>query len=207
MFYVHYILIIIICYLIGSIPTAYIVLRKKYNIDITKEGTFNVGAMNSYDVTGSKKTGIIIFILDFIKGIIPAFILAYIFEFPFEFLIFPLFAIVVGHNYSLWLKFRGGRGLATSAGICIVINFWLLIIWCIIYLLTFLIKKNVHISNVLATILLPVSLIFIKNFLVKFIYGTGNESFEMLFAFCSLICLLIISKHIKPIMELIKIKQ
>jgi acyl phosphate:glycerol-3-phosphate acyltransferase len=207
LFYVHYILIIIICYLIGSIPTAYIVLRKKYNIDITKEGTFNVGAMNSYDVTGSKKTGIIIFILDFIKGIIPAFILAYIFEFPFEFLIFPLFAIVVGHNYSLWLKFRGGRGLATSAGICIVINFWLLIIWCIIYLLTFLIKKNVHISNVLATILLPVSLIFIKNFLVKFIYGTGNESFEMLFAFCSLICLLIISKHIKPIMELIKIKQ
>jgi acyl phosphate:glycerol-3-phosphate acyltransferase len=204
MFYVNYILIIIICYLIGSFPTAYVILRKMHDKDIRTEGTGNVGAMNSYDVSGSKKTGIIVFAIDFLKGLIPAIILAYVFQFPYEYLIFPLLAVVLGHNYSVWLKFKGGRGLSTSAGIVVAINFWLLVIWCVIYYLASLITKNVHISNVLATILLPVSLIFTKNFILKFGYVSGDNTFEMLFVFCSIFCLLILIKHIEPIIDLIK---
>jgi len=207
LFYINYILILIICYLIGSFPTAYIILKKRHDKDITTEGTGNVGAMNSFDVTGSKTTGIIVFIIDFLKGLIPAFVFAYIFQFPIQFIILPMMFIIIGHNYSVWLKFKGGRGLATSAGMVVIINFWLLIIWCVVYVITNFIKKDVHISNIAATVFMPIIIIFPANFFVKFTYGTGNDSFEMLFTFCSLISLLILIRHIKPVLELIRSKK
>ena len=115
-------MILIICYLVGSFPTAYIILKKRHDKDITTEGTGNVGAMNSFDVTGSKTTGIIVFVIDFLKGAIPAFVFGYIFQFPIQYIILPMIFIIIGHNYSVWLKLKGGRGLATSAGMVVIIN-------------------------------------------------------------------------------------
>jgi glycerol-3-phosphate acyltransferase PlsY len=207
MFYIQYILLIIICYLIGSVPTAYVILKKRHGKDIRNEGTGNVGAMNSFDVSGSKSTGIIVFILDFLKGAIPSFVLAYIFRFPLELIVIPILAVVVGHNFSIWLKFKGGRGLATAAGIAMAINFWLLIIWCVVYFLTFLINKNVHIDSIAATIFLPVGLVLAKSIVIKFGYIADENSFDMLFTLCSLLCLLILIKHIKPTIELITNKR
>jgi glycerol-3-phosphate acyltransferase PlsY len=123
-----YWLLCIAYYLIGSIPTAYLVLKFRHQLDIRNEGTGNVGAMNSYDVTGSKSTGIFVFIVDFLKGIIPTIILLYVFNLSLYFIILPLVLLVFGHNFSAFLKFKGGRGLATSAGVLIIINFCLVII-------------------------------------------------------------------------------
>ena len=204
MFLTKYLLLIINCYLIGSIPTAYIVLKRMHNKNITEEGTGNVGAMNIYDVSGSKITGIIVFIIDFLKGLIPVFILAYVIRLPIEFIVIPAAALVAGHNFSVWLKFKGGRGLATAAGVMIIINFWLFIIWCGIFLLTFFIKKNVHISNVLATVFLPLLIIFSGGFLIRYNYGIGNENLEILFTLTSLISLLILIKHIEPVINFFK---
>lgn len=194
-------------YLIGAIPTAYLVLKFRHQLDIRNEGTGNVGAMNSYDVTGSKSTGIIVFIIDFLKGIIPAIVLLYVFNLSLYFSILPLVLLVFGHNFSVFIKFKGGRGLAASAGILIVLNFWLVIIWLILYAVMKKIKDNVHIASVIASILLPVVVIFFQDLIIRFTYGFstfGKElTFILLFALSSSLVIVILLKHITPIFELL----
>jgi acyl phosphate:glycerol-3-phosphate acyltransferase len=193
----------ILFYLIGSIPSAFLILKLFHKIDITKEGSGNVGAMNSFDVSGSKKTGIFVFVIDFLKGLIPALIFIVFLKFDFEIVLLPLVALVTGHNFSVWIKFKGGRGLATAAGILVIFNFWIIIIWCVIYLITNLIKKNVHISNVIATILFPfVLLVMNSQGLSSSLYpGISNGIFNV---FCSLLCFLILLKHFTPILSIIR---
>lgn len=189
-------------YLIGSIPTAFILLKFFHSKDITKEGSGNVGAMNSYEVSGSKKTGALVFIIDLLKGLIPAIILIYFLQLSFQVYYIPLAALVLGHNFSIWLKFKGGRGLATATGIFAVVNFWIVVIWCIIFFLSQLIKKNVHIGNTLATILLPIVLLILNSQELMCISCKGAESGDFMI-FISLISLIILLKHIEPIKNLI----
>ena len=199
-FIINYVLICIIFYLIGSFPTAFVVMKKRFGKDITKEGSGNVGAYNSFEVSNSKYIGIIVFVLDFLKGFIPALIMARILEVPFLFSMIPLILIVSGHNFSVWLKFKGGRGLATGAGIFCALNFWIVIIWCLLYYPAYLVKKDIHIGNVAATLLLPLVIIFLRPFLAS----GYTQDFELLFAFSSSISLIILLKHINPILKIIK---
>lgn len=199
-FIIHYVLICIIFYLIGSFPTAYVVMKKKFGKDITKEGSGNVGAYNSFEVSNSKHIGIIVLVLDFLKGFIPALIMTRILEIPFFFSIIPLILLVFGHNFSVWLRFKGGMGLATSAGIFCALNFWIVIIWCLLYYPAYAIRKDITIGNVAATLLLPLIIVFLKPFLA----AGYTQDFELLFAFSSSICLIILLKHIKPILKIIK---
>jgi glycerol-3-phosphate acyltransferase PlsY len=202
-FWFGYLLICLICYLIGSFPTAYLVAKKR-GIDITKEGTGNVGARNTYEVTGSKAYGIIVLIIDILKGGLPIFILAYVFRFNIVEIIFPSFFLILGHNFSIFLKFKGGRGLATSMGVAIIINFWLFIIWSLFFLIFYRIKQNEHIGNVGASILLPVGVIFLQPIIEPFTYRyAGNGSYEFLISLSLIMSLLILIKHIEPIMKLI----
>jgi len=204
------ILLSILFYLIGSIPTAYLLVRSK-NIDITQTGSGNVGALNSFEVTGSKKIGVFVLVIDFLKGFIPSFILTRYLEAPLSISVLPILMLIVGHNFSVWLKFKGGRGLATAAGISIAINFWLLIIWCVLFLLVFLVKRNVHAGNIAATVLMPLVLIFTSGFVVKFTYdfysGADIYNFNWLFTLFASISILILIKHIGPLVELLKTKN
>ncbi len=208
---INYILLCLICYFIGSIPAAYLIVKRKHKKDITKEGSGNVGTLNSYEITGSRSTGIVVLALDFLKGFIPTLVLGYFLSLPLTIIFLPLVCIVVGHNFSIWLKFKGGRGLATAAGIGIIVNFWLPIIWCVLYLFAYLVKKNVHIGNIFATVLMPLVLIFSPDFFVKFTYDyslfdyiTCQSNFEVLFAFSSSISLVILLKHVNPFLEIIR---
>jgi len=197
----------LVYYLIGSIPTAYLVLKFRHQLDIRNEGTGNVGAMNSYDVTGSKSTGILVMLVDLFKGLIPALILLYVLKLNLYFTIIPLVLLVLGHNFSVFIKFKGGRGLATGAGVLLVVNFWLVILWLIFYFIIRKIKDNVHIATVIALILIPVALIFGQDLFVPFSYGYGvfgkEITFTLLFALSSSIVIVILLKHITPIFELI----
>lgn len=205
-FFVNYSLICLLSYLIGSIPFSYIVTKRTSNKDITKSGSGNAGAMNSYEVTGSKKTGIIVLILDFLKGLFPALILIYILELPFSFLLLPLMLIIAGHNFSIFLKFQGGRGLATSAGISLVVNFWLVIIWLFVFFIMYMAKKNIHIGNIFATILLPIFVTFTGDLIIKlnFLDFKGIFSdYNLLFTYTAMMSLQILIKHLNPLIEII----
>jgi acyl phosphate:glycerol-3-phosphate acyltransferase len=203
-------LIIAVClifYLIGSFPTAYILVKLKYNKILTEEGTGNVGARNTFDVTNSKSDGLIVLVTDFLKGLIPViWFLKYSGLDP-ALILLPAVFLLIGHNFSVWLKFKGGRGLATGAGMMVVINFTLVILWLLFYFILNRIIKNVHISTVISLILLPLSLIFLQSFILKFnnpsLSGIENQ-FQFLFSFCSSVCIIILLKHISPILTMIK---
>lgn len=202
---INYILICVTCYIIGSIPFAYLVVKKIHDKDVTKEGTGNVGAMNSYDITGSRTTGIIVLILDLLKGMIPVLVLMLVFKLSMSLIILPSILLVAGHNFSVFLKFKGGRGLATALGVMLVINFVTVLIWGLFYMIANKIKPNVHIATVAATILYTVPVIFFSRWINKFSYNPLNEpdSNFLLFTFCASLSILILLKHIEPIQNLI----
>ena len=114
-----------IAYLIGSIPTAYLITKKAGGKLVWLEGSGNVGAMNVYRTTGSVKLMILVTSLDIGKGALAVLIaqwlgfLGYSSEFG---LMTAVIFLVLGHNYSLFLKFRGGRGLASFLGALLVVN-------------------------------------------------------------------------------------
>ena len=205
-FLLNYILLCVIAYLIGSIPFSYFILKSKRKIDITKEGSGNAGAMNSYEVSGSKQIGIIVLMLDALKGFIPAFILGKYLMLDLTLMMVPALMIIIGHNFSIWLGFKGGRGLATAAGLAVYINFWFLIIWLSLFGIFYLIKRDIHIGNIFATILMPVIVLITRDIIIKFTYdyGWGRDTANMLFPYIAVVSFLILFKHIEPMSFLIK---
>jgi glycerol-3-phosphate acyltransferase PlsY len=201
----EFVLLCILFYLIGSIPTAYLFIKISTGKDITKEGSGNVGALNSYDVTKSKWTGVSVLVLDFLKGFIPAFLFIKAGGFQFESIFIPLILIIAGHNFSLWLKFKGGRGLATAAGLCVAIDPFVLLIWCLLFLLSMVIYRKVHFGNIVATLLMPLVYYLLRPLLENYDSAMKN-GFEVMFAFVCAVSLLILLKHIKPFLGMLKRK-
>lgn len=148
-------LALIISYLIGSIPSGYILLKIFFKRDITKEGSGNVGTLNAYKVSRSKFVTSLVFILDFLKGFIPFYFLLYFNLLPFTNVLVCSIMIILGHNFPLWLNFKGGRGLATAAGVFALLNVFIILGWCLIWVSIFLLRKDVLLSNFIATLLLP----------------------------------------------------
>jgi glycerol-3-phosphate acyltransferase PlsY len=116
-------LIIIIAYLIGSIPTAYILVRVFYGIDIRRHGTGNVGASNVLKST-SKKLGMLVMPLDILKGVL-VMVVARLFDADIAVQMAAGIAAIIGHNWPVFLKFQGGRGIATSLGVILALSPWL----------------------------------------------------------------------------------
>ena len=131
MFYIY----CLVFYLIGSIPTAYILVKLKYKKNLTEEGSGNIGARNTLDVTQSKSDGVIVLLVDLLKGLLPSLFLIMYSELNREEMIIPLTLLVAGHNFSIWLKFKGGRGLSTAAGVFIAVDFLIVLIWLAAYFL------------------------------------------------------------------------
>ncbi|MEO8232227.1 MAG: glycerol-3-phosphate acyltransferase [Ignavibacteriota bacterium] len=202
----QYLLSAVIGYLFGSIPTAYLLLKKTHGIDVTIAGTGNVGAMNSYEVTNSKWIGIIVLIIDFLKGMIPAFIVLYFLESSFFTASLSVLFAVFSHCFNPWLGFKGGRGLATAAGGSAVIFPPMLVAWIVFWILVYLIKKDIHIANIFATVLSIVSILIFYKYLISFAYPQPVLVNELLL-FTSATLLIIFIKHIEPLKDIIKNKN
>lgn len=198
------ILTFLVCYLIGSFPTGYLFVKTAYSKDLTKEGSCNVGTLNALKVSGSKLTGIIVLIIDFLKGALPVFLLVTVFNENITTVYIGSIFLILGHNFPVWLKFKGGRGLASGAGIFAVLNFWVLVSWCFVWLVFFLLKKNVLLSNFFATLFLPLFAILLNVFklqsTIKFANSEGNSLF-VVFVIC--MSLLILFKHWEVISKIL----
>lgn len=176
---------------------------KKKGIDITAVGSGNVGAMNTYEISKSKSTGLIVFAVDFIKGLLSVQIIKWIF--PNEF-IFPSLSIlfaVFSHCFNPWINFKGGRGLATAAGGTITLFPYLLFSWIMIWVISFLYKKDILLSNILATSLSLFIILGKPEIAFKYVFPQP-KSIETMILFSVAGLLIIFIKHIEPLKEIIQ---
>lgn len=159
-----FIFTIIISYLIGSIPFAVLVARC-YGVNIFKEGSGNAGATNIKRVLGSK-AGILVFSLDFLKGFVAAGwpLLIWRQDPSIELLtIVGLISAIVGHSYSIFLKFKGGKGISTAIGGLAIIMPINLIIGIICWVGTFCITRYVSVASFVFVLSLPITAYFLEQ--------------------------------------------
>ena len=186
-----YFFLISIVYFFGSIPFAYI-LPKIFGLgDIRKLGSGNVGATNVLRA-GNKLLAIIVLAFDIIKGFAPLFILKnYYHNELSEFIILFFGSVaILGHIFPIWLKFKGGKGVATYIGFLFAINYIFGIIFIITWLLIAFLKKYSSLASITSLVLLPL-------FVMLFSYE------KQIIYLLILINLIIISKHYSNIYRLI----
>ncbi len=179
---------LILGYLIGAIPTAYIFGRIYKGIDIRRHGSGNVGATNVFRVLG-KGPGIIVLLLDILKGIVAVALLPDILGFT-ETLHRVLFSVIVvcGHNWTVFLKFKGGKGIATSFGALIGLTISLaairpVLVWTFVAWVTvFLITRIVSVSSIIAATCLPIIMAL-----------TGQEI--MIICLGCVLCIFVVLRH------------
>ncbi len=185
-------------YFLGSFPTAYVLLKRK-GLDITEEGSGNVGALNASRV-GSKTLGFLVFFIDALKGALAVKLAMYFSGGTFLIGGAALFAAIAGHCYSVFIKFKGGRGLATALGGSLLIAPQIAVLWIILWAIAYLYKKNVHFSNAAATFLLILLVIFSGEIIVKYSLVKADSVYEFS-ALVSAILFVILTKHFKPVIE------
>ncbi len=146
------IIIILTSYLMGSIPFGLILTKIFLNKDIRKVGSGNIGATNVLRA-GNKIVGYLTLILDVLKAIIP---IIYIkFNYP-DLIYVSSLSVFLGHVFSIWLKFKGGKGVATYVGILFCINYFLGIIFIISWLIIFIISKFSSLGSILSSLVIPI---------------------------------------------------
>jgi glycerol-3-phosphate acyltransferase PlsY len=168
-----YILTALAAYLLGSIPFGFLAAKAK-GIDIRSVGSGNIGATNAMRVLG-KPIGIAVLLLDVLKGYVACAFLPplihdwlaphysgifnYFHAEPVELqtrllVVAGIFA-VLGHNYTCWLKFKGGKGIATTAGVYLALAPWALLVGLAVFILAVLITRYVSVGSIAAAIALP----------------------------------------------------
>jgi len=161
-------LLLILAYLIGSIPTAVWVSQRYFGFDIREYGSGNAGATNSYRVLGSK-WGTTILLLDMLKGM-AAVQLAFLLpeyldsEWRMDNLQTCLgLAAVLGHIFPIWAEFRGGKGVATLFGMVLGISPWTAVSCVGVFLLVLYLTRFVSLSSILASIAFPIFILVVFN--------------------------------------------
>ena len=152
-------LIGIISYLMGSIPFGFILTKIFLKKDIREIGSGNIGATNALR-TGNKAIGYSTLVLDILKAVIP---IVYVKIFYQDFLYVTSLCAFLGHVFPVWLKFKGGKGVATYLGILFAINLYFGIIFIISWFITFLISKFSSLSSLVGAASIPIYLLILTE--------------------------------------------
>jgi len=153
------IIIAITSYLLGSIPFGFILTKIFLKKDIRDIGSGNIGATNALR-TGNKSLGYGTLLLDVLKAIIPVIYIKL--NYPDYIFITSIF-VFIGHVFPLWLKFKGGKGVAPYVGILCSINLIYGIVFVSIWIITFLISKYSSLASLIASFTIPIYLLFFNN--------------------------------------------
>lgn len=187
---------VIAAYLVGSIPTSFIFAKLMKGVDIRNYGSGNVGATNLSRITG-KLPSTLALVLDIIKGVVAVLLVAFIFISlglkmdPLRLKLMLGVAAVSGHIWPVFLKFKGGKGIATSAGVLAVIVPKVVAIVIVIWALTVLITRFISLSSVVASISVPISAALL------------GYSVDVVI-FCIILCVITTYKHKTNISRLMK---
>ena len=192
------IILIILAYIIGSIPTAVWVSKSVFGIDIRDYGSGNAGATNSFRVLGTK-WGSFVMLVDVTKGVIATSLYILI---PFyltnelartNFMIALGMAAVLGHILPIFATFRGGKGVATLLGMALAIQPMVALLCLVVFLITLLSTRFVSLSSMFAGVAFMVLILFIFN---------EKETIYRLFAI--IVAMMVVVTHQKNISRLIK---
>lgn len=195
------IILILLAYLLGSIPTSVWVSRKFFDIDIREYGSGNAGATNTYRVLGPK-WGTFVMLVDMLKGVLATSL--YYFFLPSylgsdnelyrtNLMIGLGMAAVLGHIFPIWANFKGGKGVATLFGMAIAIQPLVAVCCIAVFLLVLYLTRFVSLSSILAGVAFMVFILFIFN---------EKETLYRIFAV--LVALMIVLTHQKNIGRIIK---
>ena len=178
-----YLVAIIFSYLLGSIPFGLILTKLFLKKDIRKIGSGNIGATNVLR-SGNKLIGYLTLFFDILKAVIPV---VYIkLNYP-DLIYISSLSVFLGHVFPIWLKFKGGKGVATYVGILFSINLILGFMFCISWLLVFILSKYSSLSSLVASLSVPLFLFFTNGeqiifFIILFvlIFYTHRENIKRL---------------------------
>jgi len=168
----------------GSIPFGFLLTKIFLKKDIRKIGSGNIGATNVLR-TGNNIIGYCTLILDVLKTVIPLLIIK--FKFP-ELVFVSALSLFLGHVFPIWLKFKGGKGIATYLGILFCVSYILGFIFIIIWMVVFLISKYSSLSSLVSSLFIPI---------YQFIFNESNYYFYII------MFILIIFTHRENIKRLI----
>ncbi|MBC7902994.1 MAG: glycerol-3-phosphate 1-O-acyltransferase PlsY [Gemmatimonadaceae bacterium] len=192
------VLIIILAYLIGSIPTSVWVSRYFFEVDIRDYGSGNAGATNTFRVLG-KRWGTFVMLCDMLKGLLAvklAWMLPFYVDHDFARTTLQIglgLSAVVGHIFPIWADFRGGKGVATLFGLVLGISPWSALGCIGVFLLVLYVTRFVSLSSILASAAFPIFILVIFN--------VDNEAYRV---FAVAVALLVILTHQKNIGRLIR---
>ncbi len=191
-------LLILLAYLIGSIPTSVWVSKHFFKIDIREYGSGNAGATNTYRVLGPK-WGTIVMVVDMLKGMLAvklAFLAPELLDSETRFLNLQIalgLAAVLGHIFPIWADFRGGKGVATLFGLVVGISPWTALGCSGVFLLVLYLTRFVSLSSILASVAFPIFILVIFN--------VDNPIYRV---FAIAVALMVILTHQKNITRLFK---
>lgn len=191
-------LLIITAYLIGSIPTALIISKSYFGIDIREYGSGNMGATNAFRILGPKY-GTIIMVIDVLKGMIAVglfYLLPFYISNEFErtnFMIALGLSAVIGHIFPVFADFKGGKGVATLLGMILAIQPYVALTCIGVFLIVLFLTRYVSLSSILGAVMLPICVLWIWN---------EDELTYRIFAL--LVAIMVIITHQKNISRIIK---
>ncbi|MCM8783974.1 MAG: glycerol-3-phosphate 1-O-acyltransferase PlsY [Candidatus Omnitrophica bacterium] len=189
-----FIIKVILAFFIGSFPTGFILTKLLKKTDIRKEGSGNIGATNVWRVTG-KIPGVLVLVIDILKGYLVVRYLTLCEPISsslstFEEKLILGFSVILGHTFSIFLKFKGGKGVATTAGVIFALEPKIFFICLIIWSLVFLIFRYVSLASIITAVLLPLLLLIINRPFFYILFGVS-------------LALLVSYKHIPNIRRII----
>lgn len=171
-------------YVLGSIPLGYLLVKLRSRVDIRNSGSGNVGAYNAGVVTGSSAVGVAVGLLDASKGL-AATVGAWMAFGEFWPVAIALLGSVAGHIFPVWLRWKGGRGLATACGAFFAVGLAFTIVWCTIWAVCKWQKLSILTSNVVAIVATPIVLALLpSNTIAMTMTSDASPSDFRILAFC-----------------------
>ena len=153
-------IIIIFSYFLGSIPFGYLLTKIFLQKDTREIGSGNIGATNVLR-TGNKYIGYATLLLDILKAIIPIIFVKFYYI---DYLYIASLCVFLGHVFPIWLKFKGGKGVATYVGILFAINIYFGIIFAISWFITFFVSKYSSLSSLVGAVSIPIYSLILSQF-------------------------------------------
>ena len=199
---VHSVLDLLAGYLIGSIPTAFLVVKRTAGVDIRQSGSGNVGGFNAFKATSSKSVGYLVGVLDGVKGLAAVFVAGLTGELV-SLQMLALFGAVLGHNYPVWLRFKGGRGLATACGGLFLIGVSYPAVWCTLWVLVYLLRKDILFANVLSLVLTPIILFLMPEVFVSRLMTSSMQPLPYI-EYLTVLSLVLLVSHVDAVKSFLK---